>query len=293
VVLWSALAIVGLGVILRLELPVAGHPWDNDAFGFWRAWSAGLYSLPWLAHGAYVYSPAFAQLILPWTLVAWGAAWAIWVALQVAALVGLLGPFPAAVALKFLWPSLPSYGNAVHATINNGNPQLLIAAAITLGMRWPAAWAFVILTKVTPGIGILWFAVRRDWKAFWTSLGVTAAIAAISFAIAPRLWVDWAHLLGQAITANTLQKEPILPLPFLARLPIALAVLLVGALTNRRWTVPVACCLALPAIQLGGFAILVAALPLWLFDAGLGWTLWPWLRPAWAAPPPRVGAPAC
>ena len=29
-------------------------------------------------------------------------------------------------------------------------------------MRWPAAWAFVLLTKMTPGIGLLWFAFRRD-----------------------------------------------------------------------------------------------------------------------------------
>lgn len=61
--------------------------------------------------------------------------------------------------------------------------------------------------------------------------------------------------------ANTLVKEPILPLPLMVRLPISVAIITWGALTNRYWTVPIGSMLALPAIQLGGFALAVAALP--------------------------------
>ena len=43
--------------------------------------------------------------------------------------------------------------------------------AIVLGFRWPFTWAFVLLTKVTPGVGLLWFAVRREWRSLAIALG--------------------------------------------------------------------------------------------------------------------------
>ena len=45
-----------------------------------------------------------------------------------------------------------------------GNIHLLLAAAIVLGFRWPWTWSLVLLTKITPGIGLLWFVVRREWR---------------------------------------------------------------------------------------------------------------------------------
>ena len=75
--------------------------------------------------------------------------------------------------------------------VAGGNVSLLLAAAIVVGFRWPAAWSIVLLTKLTPGIGLLWFAVRREWRALAIALGVTAAIAAISFAILPDQWRTW------------------------------------------------------------------------------------------------------
>ncbi len=46
-----------------------------------------------------------------------------------------------------------------------------MAAAIALGFRYPATWAFVLLAKVTPGIGLLWFLVRREWRNLAIALG--------------------------------------------------------------------------------------------------------------------------
>jgi hypothetical protein len=56
----------------------------------------------------------------------------------------------------------------------HGNIHLLLAAAIGLGLRYPWTWAFVLLTKVTPGVGLIWFAVRREWRQLGIALGVTA-----------------------------------------------------------------------------------------------------------------------
>jgi glycosyl transferase family 87 len=235
--------------------------WHNDAYGFWMAWNGGLYDIPWLDHWAYVYSPAFAQSIAPLVSLPWEAFWLIWMLIQFAALLLIVGPAWAGVILLLPWPSLPGYANSVPSTIYNGNPQLLIALAIAAGLRWPAAWAVPILTKVTPGIGVLWFAVRREWRRLGIALGATALIVAVSAIFSLDLWRQWIGLLADSADANTLAKEPILPLPLLVRLPVATAVLVWGALTDRYWTVPIAATLALPAIQLGGFAILVAAIP--------------------------------
>ena len=43
-------------------------------------------------------------------------------------------------------------------------------------MRHPAAWAFPLLTKVTTGVGVLWFAFRRDWRSLGIAIGATAVI---------------------------------------------------------------------------------------------------------------------
>jgi hypothetical protein len=50
------------------------------------------------------------------------------------------------------------------------------------------------------------------------------------------------------------------------RLPLAVAVVAWGALTDRRWTVPVAAFLALPVIWPSGFALLAAVPPLAIGD---------------------------
>ena len=52
-----------------------------------------------------------------------------------------------------------------------------------LGFRYPWTWGFVLLTKVTPGIGLLWFAVRREWRALAIALGVTGVIVAVSLVL--------------------------------------------------------------------------------------------------------------
>src|SRR5437867_3643636 len=72
-----------------------------------------------------------------------------------------------------------------------GNIHFMLGAAIVLGFRWPTIWAFPLLTKVTPGVGLLWFAIRRDWRRLAIASGLTTAIGLASFALAPHLWFDW------------------------------------------------------------------------------------------------------
>ena len=68
---------------------------------------------------------------------------AIWRAILLVILVYLAGPFT-----LFVLFTVP-----VASEINAGNIQLMLALAIVVGFRWPATWAFVLLTKLTPGVG--------------------------------------------------------------------------------------------------------------------------------------------
>ena len=72
-----------------------------------------------------------------------------------------------------------------------GNPQAVVAAAIVLGFRHPAAWGFVFLTKIGPGLGIVWFAVRREWRSLALALGATVVIAALSMVLSIGAWADF------------------------------------------------------------------------------------------------------
>ena len=151
---------------------------------------------------------------------------------------------------------------AVALELYHGNVHLLMAAAIWLGFRYPAAWAFVLLTKVTPGVGLAWFAVRREWRSLAIALGVTAGLVAISFAIDGRLWESWLRdSLGATAGGAPLDQFSI-PVPLWVRVPAALALVGWGGLTDRRWTVPVAATLALPVLWPSGFAILAALWPI-------------------------------
>ena len=222
-----------------------------DAHAYWTARPPDIYAQSRLGtFNAYLYSPAFAQAIAPLTALPWFAFVTIWSALEIAAFLWLAGPF----ALLLL-PLPPVFGE-----IHLGNIHLIMAAAIVLGFRWPAAWAFVLLTKVTPGVGLLWFAVRREWRSLAVALGATAAVVAVSFVLAPSLWFEWVDLLRASGGVTPPYSAWVPPVWF--RLPVAAAIVAWGGLTDRRWTVPVAATLAMPILWGASLTVLIAIIPL-------------------------------
>jgi hypothetical protein len=227
------------------------HSVGYDAYSYWSIDFADLYDRALgsnFAVGAFRYAPPIAFLFgpfgaLPWWLFLW-----LWEALMLA-LVAWLGGRWALVLLALPPVALELY---------HGNVHLLIAAAIVLGLRYPAAWSFVLLTKVTPGIGLLWFAVRREWRSLAIALGATAAVSAAAFVVAPHYWREWLD----SILSNL--NEPqfySVPPPAPIRLPIAALIVIWGARTDRPWTVAVAATLGLPIIWPHGLCVLAAAIP--------------------------------
>ena len=237
--------------IVVLAQPDIG-PWrtGQEALSYWAPRLDAPYAqADWTTTGAYVYSPAFLQIVSPLQHLPWLAFVGVWTAMLLLAVRFLTGP-----RLFIVGVLLAS------AELAGGNISLLLAVAIVLGFRWPAAWALILLTKVSPGIGLIWFAVRREWRNLAIALGATVIVVATSAAIMPWAWVDWIGVLTHVAGRDGTWAA--VPIPFLVRLPFAIAVVVWGARTDRRWTVPVACMLALPALWYGGLTMLLAIIVL-------------------------------
>jgi len=271
--------LTGLGLLMGIGFAVTKvRPIDSNIF-WTAAQSASHYGVTWGQGGAYfVYPPPIAQVlaVLPWQvfIVAWttllGLGW--WAATRSWSLIVLVVSIAASVIVGFDSP----LANPIVLT-GIGNPQILIAAAIVVGIRYPAAWAFVVLTKIAPGIGLLWFVVRREWRALATAAGVTLVIAAASFVLDPGAWRDFVRF--AAANARTLSPQPVVAVPLLLRILTAAALVMWGARTARPWVLPIA----------GGWASLAlyewSYVTVWIGALGL------LRRPSPAMPSPPASTP--
>lgn len=254
-VMWSAIVV--------LAEPY-GRQWGTgqDAYCYYQATLTDPYARSdWTSPIAYVYSPAFIQLVAPLTRLPWQAFIAVWTLILLVGVRFLTGPRLFALGVIFAAMELAG-----------GNIEILIAVAMVVGFRWPAAWGFVLLTKVTPGIGLLWFAVRREWNELATALVATGMIVAASAVFMPGAWSEWFTVLSTVSGRDGTWAA--VPIPLMARLPVAAAIVVWGATTNRRWTVPVAGMVALPALWYGAFSMLLATIalhrPEWSDTGGSG-----------------------
>lgn len=254
-------AVIVAGIVLVVFRLLNLFPWNLNELDFHAYWESrdvinyGAYS-PYLI-GAFLYSPAFAHVIAPLTALPWQVFAGLWTAILVGAYVWMTGR----------WALLLLFSPAVALEIYLGQIDILIAAAIVIGFRYPAAWALPLLTKIAPGVGLLWFAFRREWRNLLIALAATFAIAAVSAALAPTLWKGWIDLIVRTITDHETVYGTYLAVPVWLRLPIAVALLWWGARSDRQWTVPVAAFLAMPILWINVFAILIGAVPL-LASAG-------------------------
>jgi hypothetical protein len=248
----AAVALAWIGMVVFAEPWGASLlPSGMDARCYWLPTLADPYlHSNWTEQIAYPYSPAFLQLLEPIRQLWWQGFMAVWSAILLGALVVITGPRLILVGL--VWFGLmEAWG---------GNIELLVGLAILAGFRWPATWSFVLLTKIAPGVGLLWFAVRREWRSLFIALAATAAIVAVSFVLMPDAWFRWPQVL-----LNNLGKGgtwAAVPIPFLVRLPFAVLLIVWGALRDQRWVVPIGSMLALPALWYGGLSIALVALPL-------------------------------
>jgi len=243
--------IAGADPTIDVKEPGQGWVTAQDARSYYGFNLDDLYTgrTEWNTIGAYPYSPAFAQAVYPLNLLPWPVFVAAWTALLIGAVYLLTGP------------DLFLLGLVVGAMeIAGGNISLLLTVAIVAGFKRPWTWALVLLTKIIPGVALLWFALRREWRQLAIALGATAAIVAVSFLANPQAWRDWIDLL----LANTGKGGTwaAVPIPLIVRGPVGIALLVWGAPRNQRWVVPVAAMLCLPALWYGSLSMLLGVIPL-------------------------------
>jgi alpha-1,2-mannosyltransferase len=175
-----------------------------DIYGPLPPTSAGI-SLP------FIYPPFAALLMVPLTVVPWVVAWVALLGLSTLSLGITLY-----VVARRLWPSagpgaalsVASIGlplalalEPVVETIKFGQINLLLMALVALDClvdrpRWPRGMLIGIAAaiKLTPAAFVLFFLLRRDYRAAITAAVSGAVATAIGFAVAPeaslRFWLD-------------------------------------------------------------------------------------------------------
>jgi Glycosyltransferase family 87 len=244
----DALVIVGVGRAIWYFLVQGIRPWEFpgvDARAYWRVDLAHPYAAASLGDvSSYLYSPAFAQALAPFGALPFPVFFALLTALSAATLLWLVRPWPWAVPILCL---------PIVYELCVGNIHFLLAAVAVLGFRAPGMWALPLLTKITPGVGIAWFALRREWRDLAIAVGITGVVVAVSFVLNPAAWFEWVAYL----TPSSGRSEALI-----LRVALALLLLVFGAWTGRRWLVPVAVWLALPVIYVNSWVILLAIIRL-------------------------------
>jgi hypothetical protein len=217
----------------------------QDSHAYWAAVQGGpLYEGRPTELDAYLYSPLFAQLITPLGWLPWHAFQGVWLLLGISATAWLVKPLPrhfAVPAFLFCVPDLVI-----------GNIYIFLALMVALGSRHPSAWLFGVLTKVTPGVGLVRVLTQRDWRALARAAAVLVALVATSAALAPDDWLEWSRLLLDSRGS----PDP----TFIPRCVLAVALAAGTARRSPAW-LAVAVGLATPVPNLIAYLIPLMAIP--------------------------------
>lgn len=239
-----ALTLQGLPWALLLVVAGVMGGWvqggDGDVYRA-VAWPPD-YSASSVLTPTYNYSPAFALLVQPLQALSAQAFTTLILVAEIASLAYLVTPWIALLLIAVQTPLI--FPELLEANLN-----LVAAALVVMGLRSSWAWAPLLLTKVTPGVGLVWFAVRREWRMLGLALGITALVALPSF-LAPGSWMDWFG----ALTANNGRVHTFLPPS--VRLVVGAVVVAYAAHRDWRWLVPLGVALAYPVPGFGWVAVL-------------------------------------
>jgi hypothetical protein len=267
-----AALLLAIGLAAASFLYLMRNIYLGDAYGYWNDVRRSPMYVTTIVDGAphgYLYSPAFQQILWPLLELPWTVFHAFWLFGLTTMLYWMSGRWVSILVFGlFFFPLAVGLLAAPRHYLSSGNIFLPMALAVVAGFRWPWTYSFLLLTKVTPGIGLLWFLVRREWRNLFIALAATAAITLVSFVYAPGLWFDWITVLRN----NAGNPEPgfaITILPLFPRLAIAAVMIVAGARYNARWVVPIAALLALPYIPDTALIMIVGVVPLLRHDA---WT---------------------
>ncbi|MEW1949348.1 glycosyltransferase family 87 protein [Pseudarthrobacter sp902506025] len=217
-----------------------------DAHAYWLAARGDMaYSRSGGEVDAYLYSPAFATVIHPIATLDWSLFYSFWVVLQSSALIWLLKPLKLRWAVPFFLASVPE--------LINGNIFILLAMCAVLGLTRPAWYSVALLTKVTPGVGLLWFAGKRDWRSLSAVAMATLLVTACSYVLTPTEWNAWLHFL---LSHHDGSPDGLAGLA--VRFLLAAALVLYGAKKDMAWLIAPAMVIASPIFDFPVLTLLTA-----------------------------------
>lgn len=235
--LFSIGTIFCAGVLLGLLDYGSGSVVMGDG---WNYWSGEAYTSE-----HYRYSPHFLWATAPLRALPFEAFMAVWAGLHVVA-VAWLAP----------WAMILAFDDVIRGNIN-----CFLAVGVVLAVRGHAwTWPATLLTKVTPGVGILHHVGRRDWRAVAIAVGTTLLLVVVGALVDPGLWSGWLESL-RAGTENYQTIDVLAPLPL--RLVIGAALCLASA--RWVWLLPIGMIVAMPGLWPSSFALL-ASIPRLLAD---------------------------
>lgn len=249
--LWTAML---PGAVLFVWMQVRGYQALDmvgvDSHAYWLAARdpGSWYTRAPGTRDAYLYSPAFAQLLWPLGHLPWAAFQAVWATVQVAVLAWLLAPLG--------WRRAVPLGLLLCTDVILGNVYILFAAALVLVRRGSGSAAVApLLTKLLPAVVGLYHAGRRDWAAVARSGFAVALVAGVSAALSPDAWVAWARFLVDSGGESSALAGTLL------RVSVAAALALLAGARGRAWLLVPAMVLACPFLGGYGPAAIAAALP--------------------------------
>ena len=190
------------------------------------------------------YAPLFIWVTAPLRLLGFDAFVWVWAALHVIVLIWLRAGWMLAI------PGL-------NEDVIRGNINVFIAALLVLAVRYAAAWAPILLTKITPVVGLLWHAVRGEWSALAVAYIATVGIAAVGIMLNPDLWLAWITAVFTA-PENYAGVDNFLPLS--VRILMSAGVVVYAGRTSRAWLLPVGILVGWPGL-LPPALMMLAAIP--------------------------------
>lgn len=237
---------VGLAAFV---IVVRGADFGVDSHAYWVAGHSPHPYLGALHHvDVFLYSPLFAQIVHPLSLLPWVVFEWLWVAIEGLSCLWLTRSLPVRWRIPLLLLCVPE--------VVVGNIHGLLGVALVLSLTRPAAATFLLLTKVAPAAPLLlWFAVRGEWRKLTSGAVVALGIVAVSVALGRGMWIEWARFLVTHRADNPAA---------LGWLAVACAVAVIAARQGWAWLLPVAVWLALP----NGFG--ASAVPVLLASLRLG-----------------------
>jgi hypothetical protein len=221
-----------------------------DSHAYWLAGrSEHPYGAPPGSKDAFLYSPAFAQLMRPLALLPWSVFAALWMIAVTATFLWLTAPLPWRWRIPVLLACVPE--------VLLGNVYAFLGLAAVLGMRRPEFWAFPLLTKISPGLlGLLWFGVRGEWRQVARVMTASLVITGGSYLLDPTMWHEW----FQFLAVSRADDKSFL----VARALVAAGAVVIAARWNKAWCLPLAMWLAAPVFSASSrdLAVLSAAVRL-------------------------------